>query len=147
MKRKTSNHLHEYHKETWNEESGELTAVRREIVKKVQKEKFGIVYLETVLQLLGIKSATHLRVMISLWSISEMDTNRIILVKSIKQELAEKTGYKIGTIQNSISFLSRKKILIHKDTSVYILNPKYFFRGNEMARAKTVELLLKIEGL
>ena len=135
--------LKETSEEIINEE-GTILSSRREIVTVAKKEKFGIIYIQHLWNVLGIKSATHLRVMIAIWTLSEMDTNRVFLVKSIKEEIASKTGYTLGTVQNSITFLVKKEMLIRTDSSVYIINPTYFFRGSEIARSKTIELLIKI---
>lgn len=55
--------------------------------------------------------------------------NIVVLIKAIKEIIAEETGYSTASIKKAIVNLSKAGILIPKERSVYIVDPKLFARG------------------
>lgn len=126
-------------------ETGELKEQVKVIKKTIDRDEFMMVYLDSISSMLKIHSPIELKCLICLWSMSEFESNKVYIVKEVKQDIAEKTGYKFKTVENAISRLSIKNLLIRKSTSVYYLNPKYFFRGSDIARSQAIKLILEIE--
>lgn len=133
------NTVFEEHHVTVSEETGVVLEVESRIVKKTSAESFMQVYLEDNSSIYGIDNKSQLRVMRELWVISQFDTNQVILVKSIKEDIAKKVGCTLQTVNNHITKFVKKDLLIKKDTSVYYLNPEYFFKGFLQNRPKVVK--------
>ena len=126
-------------------QTGQIVEERRIFTKKVDKEKFMMVYLESMGSILKINSPIEYKVLLTLWEMSEFETNRIILVKDIKKEIAERLGYVFKTVENAVSRLSKKNLLIKKGTAIYYLNPKYFFKGSEIARSNAFKVIFNFD--
>lgn len=126
-------------------QTGEQIEHSRRFTKQVEKEKFMMVYLENMAGILEVNSPIEFKVLLSLWQLSEFDTNKIFIVKDTKEEIALKTGYQFKTVENAISKLSKKDLLIRKSTAVYFLNPKYFFKGSEIARANAAKVIFEFK--
>ena len=78
-------------------------------------------------------------------TVAEWNTNRIILVKAIKEEIATKLEYSnYKQIDNSVRRLVEQNILIKGGRSEYYLNPEYFFRGTSQERLKAVQFILTL---
>ena len=73
------------------------------------------------------------------------NTNEVILIKSKKEEIAKKTGLSYNSVHNTISRLCKKGILLRRAQSLYILNPKFAFKGEEVQRAKKLKLVLEYQ--
>ncbi len=56
--------------------------------------------------------------------------NRIIIVKSIKIRIAEKLEIELQSVNNNISQLVKKHIIIREATSEYMFNPNLFGKGS-----------------
>ncbi len=65
-----------------------------------------------------------------IFKITQYNTNRVILNKFYRDEIAKKLDIKDQTIRNAISKLSKLSLLIKQGTGVYILNPHYFGIGD-----------------
>ena len=121
--------------------TGEITEEKRVYKRQVEKEKFMMVYLESLSGILRINSPIEYKVLLALWEMSEFETNRVILVKPIKESLARKLNYGFKTVENSISRLAKKDLLVKKGAGIYFLNPKYFFKGSEIARSNAIKVI------
>lgn len=146
LKSKTSS-LHILEKEIIQKDptTGEETLVRQEFVRKVSRDNFIQTYIEGIKSMLELTSKTDIRVLIALWGRAEWSTNRLVLIKSVKEEIASELGYKnYKVIDNSIQSLLKKKILIKKGRSSYYLDPNLFFRGTTQDRIKAVEIVYKL---
>ncbi len=132
---------------------GELLEERVEtkIVRKVSPKDFIQVYLEDLSKLFNIGSPTEIKVLISLWKHTSFNKqgealgNKVVLIKSIKASIAEDIGTSIGTIDNAISKLVKKDLLIKTDRSVYLLNPKYFFKGYIPDRINVIRTVIEYQ--
>lgn len=123
--------------------TGEVLEERKMYKRQVEKEKFMLVYLESISGILRISSPIEYKVLLALWEMSEFETNRVILVKPIKESIAEKLNYGFKTVENAISRLAKKELLIKKGAGIYFLNPKYFFKGSEIARSNAIKVIFE----
>lgn len=69
--------------------------------------------------------------------------SKIGLIKGLKEDICIKTNLKLGTINNSISNLSKLKLIVSFGKSVYELNPRYAFKGSSKDRNKRLNILLE----
>lgn len=70
------------------------------------------------------------------------ETNEVVLNPSRRKEIAECGNLKLNTVNCSISRLVQKKLFCRIEGKL-ILNPQLFFFGTDIARLKTVDLVLK----
>lgn len=125
--------------------------LRSEIIirKRVSADKFLQVYLDDFGFLMGIEGEGEHRII--LWCAKNMnyETNEVVIVGEHKKRIASECDLSLHTINNSLTSLVRKSVLIRKATSIYLLNPKYFFRGRIEDRAaliRTVEYYIQEAG-
>lgn len=69
-------------------------------------------------------------------------SNDIILIASVKREIAEELGVKEITLRKAIELFVEKSILLRKDRGVYIINPYFFGRG-KWEEIKKIRLLIE----
>lgn len=124
---------------------------RTEIItrKRVTADKFVQLYLDNFGALMGIEGEGEYRLI--LWCAKNMnyDTNEVIIVNALKKRIAAECDLSPYTINNAVSALVSKNLLLRKDTSIYMLNPNYFFRGRIEDRAaliRTVEYYIQEAG-
>mgnify|MGYP003408979101 FL=1 len=122
-------------------ESGEVKVARKTITKNVPYDKFIKIYLEDFSGFLNIGKG-EIRVLSYCWQISEYNTGRIYLVKKVKEEMSAEVKIKIESIDNIIYKLVRKNLLISEGTSVYRLNPKFFWKGDEAERCNVLQVVI-----
>lgn len=130
-------------------ENGEI--LRTEIIttKRVTAHKFVQLYLDDFGALMGIEGEGEYRLI--LWCAKNMnyETNEVIIINTLKKRIAAECDLSPYTINNAVSSLVRKNLLLRKDTSIYMLNPKYFFKGkveDRMALIRTVEYYIQEAG-
>jgi Meiotically up-regulated gene 113/Firmicute plasmid replication protein (RepL) len=71
--------------------------------------------------------------------------NRITLVKHDTENLAIEATMSVFTIKKAISNLVKKAILIKQTAGVYLINPKYYWRGTINNRKKSLKYILELE--
>lgn len=71
--------------------------------------------------------------------------NRITLVKHKIEELSKEASLAVSTIKKSITDLVKKDILIKRGSGVYLINPKYYWRGTINNRKKSLKYILELE--
>jgi len=125
-----------------DQETGKVTTVRQEFTKVVERDKFIQVYLEDISGLLRIESKAYLKILIAIWEKAQYNENRIILIKPIKQDIADSVKCSIRTVNNGITELVKLKLLLRRDKSVYYLNPKLFFKGSHDRRVKCIQSMV-----
>lgn len=130
-------------RQTIDFETGEVMHEDRLIQRRVSSNRFIMVYLDDMASVLGLSKGAEYKVLMWLWERAEFDTNKIVVVKAIKKEMESDLDVAYRTIVNSITSLTRKGLLLNPDRSVYYLNPKYFFKGSEMARRKQIRVLIE----
>jgi DNA-binding MarR family transcriptional regulator len=129
--------------QTLDKETGEVETIERKIKRKVKRDLFAMMYVEEIANLISNISPAEMKVLIAIVQRSEYNTNRIFLTKGVKDRIVNDTKLKYSTVHNSVSKLSQKDILIRETTSEYILNPKYFFKGEEVERAKVIKFIIE----
>jgi len=116
------------------------------IMKKVSAAKFMRVYLEDIGALVRLSDG-EIKVLQCIWEISEYNTGRVILVSSVKKDIQEKLSkngkpMQMASMNNLISKLAKREILIAVPdrSATYILNPKFFWKGEEIERGNSFKL-------
>ncbi len=125
------------------DEHGTIKESRKRIIRHVKSDSFVKVYLEDLSALLGIKQILHYKVLLCISKRVEYDTNKIIILKGVKVEIANEIGYNPKSVDNAISYLTSKGMLIRTERSSYILNPQLFFKGEEIKRSNIIKLILE----
>jgi hypothetical protein len=127
---------------------GEIVTVELKTVRKITKEKFLQVYLEDFASLMSINEGVEYKIILWIGKHMNYETNEMILVKANKETMSNDIGANIRTVNNAIGALTKKKILISEDRSIFTLNPKLFFKGSVEQRQtliRTVEYQIKDE--
>lgn len=116
--------------------------------KTVPSENFIQVYLEDMGGMLKIENGTQARLLALLWKESEINLkdsskgNQIYTIKANKDKWAKELLVKLQTINNTLSALLEKNLLIKKDRSICMLNPKLFFKGFVNDRDKVIQTII-----
>lgn len=116
--------------------------------KSVFAEEFIQVYIDDMSGFLRIDNATQAKLLALLWKESEINLkdsskgNQIYTIKANKEKWAEILDVKLQTVNNTISALLEKDLLIKKDRSVCVLNPNLFFKGFMKDRDKVIQTVV-----
>lgn len=132
-------------------ETGEVIQqeISTKVIKRVAQEDFIQVYLEDLAALLSITAISEIKVLMVLWRMASFNKendkagNRIVLVKPIKEEIANELNLTLGTIDNILRKLLNKNLIIKMDRTIYSLNPQYFFKGYMKDRLKVVKTIIE----
>lgn len=131
--------------QTLDKETGELESVQRTVKRKVARDQFVMFFFKDIQGLIDLSSKAEFKVLLSICEMVGYNTNEVILIKSKKEEMAKKTGLSYNSVHNTISRLCKKGILLRQAQSLYILNPKFAFKGEEIQRAKCLKLVLEYQ--
>lgn len=131
-------------KETQDMQTGEI--VKREIFRKqvANTEQFVRAFIEDIGALAKCSGAEKGVVLCSLQYL-DYDTNEFILTPERRAAICTCGDIRPDTVSSAISRLLKKNIIIKKSGSTYILNPKIFFYGKDLARASIVEATMVYE--
>lgn len=126
-------------------ETGEVKEETKVVKKKVSRDRFIMVYLNDLSVLMDLSRGAEHRVLEWMWNASEHGTNRVIIVRAVKDEIASQLGINVQTISNVLRNLKRKQLIIQppKTRSIYYLNPRFFFKGSEVERNSTMKVLIQ----
>ena len=136
-------------------QEGEILSETQEITQifttKVSAEKFMQVYLNDLSGLFQLNNTTEIKLLTLMWRDSEYNAensdigNKILTIKDTKEMWAKEMDSSLGTINNTITKLASKGLLISKPKarSVYYLNPQYFFKGNSKDLPKVKQVLMQ----
>jgi len=137
---------------TIDKDTGEVVEIQQTVKRKVEKDKFAMMYLKDISGILELNTKGEYKVMLSLVQRSHYNTNEVRIMKDVKLEIAEEVGLSYDSVRKSIINLTRKKIIVRKRDlqnnevrGVYILNPNYFFKGEDVERSKIIKLVLEYE--
>ena len=122
-------------------QDGEI--LRSEIItrKRVSAEKFVQLYLDDFGALMGVEGEGEYRLI--LWCAKNMnyETNEVIIVNALKKRIAAECDLSPYTINNAVSALVTKNLLLRKDTAIYMLNPNFFFKGRVEDRMNLIRIV------
>jgi hypothetical protein len=110
-----------------------------------QEPSYMKVYLQDIAYLYDIKGADP--ILLELLKLMTYE-GIIILNSAIKRRIAATVDMKIGTINNVISELSKKLILVRRDRGIYEANPYIFGKGKWIdikARRNNIEYSVTID--
>jgi len=130
-------------------EDGEI--LRSEIVtrKRVTAERFVQLYLDDFGGLMNVKGDAEYKVLLWIAKSMNFETNEIVLTMAIKKRIAVETGLQVTTLGNAITSLYQKQLIVRVDSTIYMLNPKYFFKGkieDRMILVRTMEYYIQEAG-
>jgi len=136
-----------------NVSTGEVERVISTTIKTVKSEQFIQIYLEDLSGIFNLETRVEIRLIALMWRDSTPNIdgsdegNRVVVVKEIKEMWAKEAEATLQTINNTLTRLVQKEILIKKGRSIYVLNPKLFFKGSLKDRPKVIEktLIYKID--
>lgn len=128
--------------------TGEILEYRQ--VKKVSLDEFIMVFFASCPDLLKL-SGVELKVLICCWKLSSFnpvneETGNVVhnnpsFKKYCKEQGATSSD---ANIDNAISVLCKKRMLLKKCRGEYMLNPEYFFKGTLSNRSK-IDLSFVVE--
>ncbi len=131
--------------QTIDKETGELESVQRTVKRKVSRDQFVMFFFKDIQGLIDLSSRAEFKVLFSICEMVGYNTNEVILIKSKKEIIAKQTGLSYNSVHNTISRLCKKGILLRQAQALYILNPKFAFKGEEIQRAKKLKLILEYQ--
>ncbi len=129
---------------------GEVIKQEMDVYKIVSgKDSFMRVFLEDMKGYLNITRADDFKILFVLWKMSEWNTGKIVLNKSIKEKIAadissDDKKKEVAVINNAIWRLTKMNLLVREDTGIYLLNPNYFFKGYDSELKKAKEYVISI---
>jgi len=119
-------------------------------VKKVSIDEFIMVFFTSCPELMKL-SGVQLKVLICCWKSSSYnpmheEEGNIVYNNPSFKELCRREGINVpnGSIDNAISDLCKKGMLLKKCRGEYLLNPRYFFKGTLSNRSK-IDLKFVVE--
>lgn len=120
--------------------TGELTELKQ--TRTVTLDEFIMIFFAGCPDLLALKGI-HLKILICCWKYSSYNSDNekegnIVYNNSMFKEKCREFGLKApeASIDNAFSYLSKNGYLIKKCRGMYLLNPKYFFKGRLSDRSK-----------
>lgn len=132
-----------------NTHTGEILPFSQ--TKKLDTKEFIMVFLTDYLPLMQLPGNV-LKVLICSWDYSSYNSNKeeqgnILYNGPGFKEACWQSGLKVSgaTIDNAVSTLCKKGLLIRKHKGEYLLNPKYFFKGRLVNREKAMVNSIKKE--
>lgn len=118
----------------------------RAIRKVKDYPEFIMIYLKDIAGFLQIDNATQIQILSIIWKESTFNNpetnqgNTIAILKDDKERWAEQLNVGVRTIDNAISALVEKDLLLREGRGKYKLNPKYYFKGTNADRTKILKL-------
>ncbi len=127
-------------------ETGEVSEMEHIIVKKIKHDNFIMVFLEDLKGLFKVDTPSEMKLLAILWRESdhkEGKANQFIAIKSLKESWAKEIGITIQTIDNTITSLVKKELILKTDRSTYVLNPSFFFKGALAERPRVIRMIVE----
>lgn len=87
------------------------------------------VYLGDIGRLMNLQKGSS-ALLYELFKLISFDENMIILNAAIKKRIAKTLNIKPQSLNNALSELKKKELLIHVDQGIYAPNPYYFGKGS-----------------
>jgi len=112
-----------------NHETGEIKEKEEKKVIKIPREDEYIkIYIKTVGVIHNLPNSAD-KILFEILKYVNYD-NRIIITKPVKENIAKRLNISLSRVNNYLSSLNKKNILIREDRGMYILNPYIFGKGN-----------------
>ena len=112
-----------------NNETGEIkTQEEKKVIRIPKEDEYIKIYIKTIGVLHNIPASAD-KILLEIIKYTSYN-NRIILTKPVKQDIANNLNISLSRVNNYITTLIKKNILIRKDRGMYILNPYIFGKGN-----------------
>lgn len=131
--------------------SGQVIDIQHKVTKKLERDKFAMIYLKDISGIIGLNSKGEFRTLLALVARAAYNTNEIRVALDVKTDIAKETELSINSVDKAVVSLTTKKVLLRKKLNgkelrgVYILNPKYFFKGEDIERAKIIQIVFQYE--
>lgn len=126
------------------DQDGELIGITWITKQAHSPDHFIKMYLDDLAIMNTLTHAEH-KILIHLAKFLGFNTNEFFMNKQRRQQLAKESGITENTFNQSLSRLMKKNLILKESSSMYQMNPKVFFNGEELKRAKFVELKVKYE--
>lgn len=131
-----------------DEQTGEIIEkiVRNRKILVNNKEQFLILYAQ-IEGVLNILTFAELKIMIWLLLHQANQNGMVYLVKSVKLEIAEYKSISLSAVNNLLSKLIKKGMLISRGarSATYLINPAYMWKGALDVRNKHLKYVLELE--
>ncbi|NQZ79187.1 MAG: replication/maintenance protein RepL [Ekhidna sp.] len=130
---------------------GEQLSLTIKTRKRVQKDKFVMMYLEDLSGVLKLNTKGDYKVLLALVSRAGYNTNEVRIQKDVKIEIAEETNLAYNSVNRAVVSLTQKNLIIRKVfqgkaiRGIYTLNPKYFFKGSDIERHNVLQTIFEYE--
>lgn len=124
--------------------TGEIIESRKIVKQVATREAFILMYVQDIAKLHTLSHAAY-RLLVTLATYVEYNTNEFYLNMKRKEEIVNMTGLKFNTISQCLTRLVKKNLLIRVSNSTYQMNPNLFFKGEDMERAKYLEMTIRYE--
>lgn len=133
-------------------ETGELIESTRqsthemECFRKCTNDEFIMVYLKDLSGFLNIDNATQIKLLSIIWrevnyNNPELNEGNVLaILKDDKERWAKALEVTTRTIDNALSALVKKKLLLSDARGKYKLNPLYYFKGTSKDRKRILDL-------
>lgn len=127
------------------------TNLKIEAYRKCNKDEFIMIYLQDISGFLRIDNGTQIKLLAILWkevNYNNSETNNGNVITALlddKKRWAEYLNVTTRTIDNTISALVKKQLLLPEARGKYKLNPQYFFKGSSKDRMKMLDLRINYD--
>lgn len=115
------------------------------------QEEFIMVYLQDLSSFLRIDNATQIKLLALIWrdvaynNPTSDEGNVMAILKDDKERWATEINVSTRTIDNCLSALIKKDLLLSESRGKYKLNPKYYFKGSSADRKRILDLRVNYE--
>lgn len=130
-----------FNETTIDESTGEVLHKRWVTKEALNRQKFIKMYLQDLSALRKLTHAQY-RMLVELTIYLEYNTNIFYFNAERRTEVSKNIGVEINTVNKSLSRLMKDELILKITSGTYQMNPKYFFNGDEMERAKALEVIL-----
>ena len=130
-----------FNETTIDESTGEVLHKRWVTKEALNRQKFIKMYLQDLSALRKLTHAQY-RMLVELTIYLEYNTNVFYFNAERRAEVSKNIGVEINTVNKSLSRLMKDELILKITSGTYQMNPKYFFNGDEMERAKALEVIL-----
>ncbi len=127
-----------------NEETGEVKEeVKHDKIVVGNSGEFYQVY-ATLIEMIEKLKPVEAKVFISLFKYANSE-NLFALTKSLKLGVANRNNMCLSAVNNSLTTLVKRKLLIRIDRATYRIHPKYFWKSSVQNRKAVLKYVLEVE--